>query len=179
MTPQRNGPALSLVVAVGENGAIGKDGTMPWRLSTDLKHFRQVTLGKPVIMGRRTYESLGRCLDQRLNVVVTRNRDFKVPGGLVVHSLQDALDVARAEAAVTGADEIAVIGGEALFEACLPIADRIYLTEVHASPEADTWFPHWDRAAWHEVRRQRFEPGPRDDFPLSVVILERARAGKP
>jgi dihydrofolate reductase len=170
---RRGRPEIALVVAMGENGAIGKDGALPWRLSTDLKHFRKVTLGKPVIMGRRTYESLGRCLDRRLNIVVTANQGFEVPGGVVAHSLDQALRIAGKEAAETGAGEIAVIGGEALFSECLPLASRIYLTEVHARPEADTWFPAWDRSNWQEVARQRLEPGPKDDYPASIVVLER------
>lgn len=166
-------PHLALVVAVGENGAIGKDGDLPWRLSSDLKHFRKVTLDKPIIMGRKTYQSLGRCLDRRLNIVVTRDEAFEAPGGVVANSLTEALDIARKEAEETGAGEIAVIGGEALFKETLPFADRLYFTEVHASPEADTWFPDWDRSVWHEVSREDFPAGPKDDHPMSIVVLER------
>jgi dihydrofolate reductase len=170
-------PALSLVVAVGENGAIGFEGELPWRLSSELKHFRKVTMGKPIIMGRRTYDSLGRCLDGRLNIVVTRDRGFEVlPGGVAAHSLGEALELAREETARTGADEIALIGGEALFKESLPVADRLYFTEVHASPEADTWFPEWDRSLWEEVARESFEPGPKDDHAFSIVVLERKKA---
>ncbi|ODA68986.1 Dihydrofolate reductase type 3 [Methyloligella halotolerans] len=169
-------PALSLVVAVGENGAIGFEGELPWRISSELKHFRKVTMGKPIVMGRRTYDSLGRCLDGRLNIVVTRDRSFEVlPGGAVAHSLREALELGRAEAARTGADEIAVIGGEALFKESLAVADRLYFTEVHASPEADTWFPEWDRSSWEEVSRERYEAGPKDEHPFSIVVLERRR----
>ncbi|XSG82884.1 MAG: dihydrofolate reductase [Methyloligella sp. ZOD6] len=169
-------PAISLVVAVGENGAIGLDGELPWRISSELKHFRKVTMGKPIVMGRRTYDSLGRCLDGRLNIVITRDRSFEVlPGGAVAHSLAEALQRGREEAALTGADEIAVIGGEALFKESLPIADRLYFTEVHASPEADTWFPDWNREEWEEVSRQRYEAGPKDEHPFSIVVLERKR----
>ncbi|MEG6509148.1 dihydrofolate reductase [Methyloligella sp. 2.7D] len=167
---------LALVVAVGENGAIGKDGDLPWRMSSDLKHFRRVTLGKPIVMGRKTYDSLGRCLDKRLNIILTRDTDFHVPDGAVANTLEEALAIGRQEALETGAEEVAVIGGEALFKHCLPIATRIYLTEVHAEPDADTWFPEWDRSLWHEVSRERFEPGPRDDHPMSIVILEREAA---
>ncbi len=173
---EQGAPKLALVVAVGENGAIGKDGDLPWRMSSDLKHFRRVTLGKPIVMGRKTYESLGRVLDKRLNIVVTSNRGFEAPGGAVVHSLDEALALGRAEAVETGAEEIAIIGGEALFRDALPFADRIYLTEVHAAPNADTWFPQWNRADWHEVSRIRFEPGPKDDHPMSIVVLERKAA---
>lgn len=169
-------PAIALVVAVGENGAIGFEGELPWHLSTELKHFRKVTMGKPIVMGRRTHESLGRCLDGRLNIVVTRDRRYEVPPGCAVaHSLSDALQIGREETASTGADEIAIIGGEALFKESLPVADRLYLTEVHASPPADTWFPDWDRGLWDEISRQSFPAGPKDEYPFTIAVLERRR----
>jgi dihydrofolate reductase len=165
-------PVIALVVAMGENGAIGKDGQLPWRLSSDLRQFRKVTLGKPIIMGRRTFDSLGRVLDQRVNIVLTRDRGFQAPGAVVVHSVDDALARARDAAAKAGVDEIMVIGGEDVFRDVLPRTGRIYLTEVHAEPEADTWFPAFDRTAWREVSRERHEPGPKDDHAFSFVLLE-------
>lgn len=167
-------PIIALVVARGENGAIGVGGDLPWRLSTDLKQFRKVTLGKPVIMGRRTFMSLPRALDGRVNIVLTRNAAFVAPGAVMAYNLEEALDVARKEAAKAGVGEIMVIGGDDVFRAVMPMARRIYLTEVHASPQADTWFKDFNLKAWRELSRERHEPGPKDQYPFSFVVLERA-----
>jgi dihydrofolate reductase len=166
-------PVVALVVAIGENGAIGRGGSLPWHLSTDLKYFRKVTLRKPIIMGRRTFESFGRPLDQRLNIVLTRDPAYVAPGAIVVPSLNAALDIARSTAKQFGADEIMIVGGDDVFREVLPEASRIYLTEVHASPDADVWFA-FDRSEWREVSRERHEPGPKDDHAFSFVVLERA-----
>ena len=170
---QDGGPVIALVVAMGENGALGKDGDLPWRLHGDMRHFRAVTLGKPVIMGRRTFASLGRVLDQRFNIILSREPGYRVPGAAVAQSLLEALELARGAAAAAGMDEIMVIGGEDVFREVLPAARRLYLTEVHAGPAADTWFPAFDRSQWREVSRERHEPGPKDDHPFSFVLLER------
>ncbi|MDJ0512562.1 MAG: dihydrofolate reductase [Methyloceanibacter sp.] len=166
-------PAIALVVAMGANRAIGRDGDLPWRLRSDMKFFRSVTMGKPIVMGRRTFESLPRVLDGRLNVVLTRDPTFSEPGVVAVASLEAALKAAKAWAAEEGADEIAVIGGEGVFAAVLPQVDRIYLTEVQAAPEADTWFPALEPGEWREVSREAFEAGPKDDHDFSIVVLER------
>ena len=166
-------PDIALVVAMGQNRAIGLDGQLPWRLRSDMKFFREVTMGKPIVMGRRTFESLPRLLDGRLNVVLTRDPSFSVPGVVSVSSLDAGLEAAKTWARKQGADEIAVIGGEGVFRAAMPRADRIYLTEVHAAPEADTWFPEVDQGAWQEVSREDFQAGPKDDHAFSIVILER------
>lgn len=167
-------PVIALMVAIGDNDAIGRGGDLPWRLSTDLRYFRKVTLGKPIIMGRRTFESFGRPLDGRLNIVLTRNAAFDAPGTVPAYSLDEALDVARKQAKRTGADEIMIIGGDDVFREVLPHASRIYLTEVHASPDADVWFT-FGREQWREISRERHEPGPKDDHAFSFVVLERAR----
>ena len=133
-------PIIALVVARAENGAIGIGGELPWRLSTDLKQFRKVTLGKPIIMGRRTFQSLPRVLDRRLNIVLSREPGFIAPGAIVAGSLEEGLAHARRAAQEAGVEEIMVIGGDAVFRAAMPLAQRIYLTEVHATPDADTWF---------------------------------------
>jgi dihydrofolate reductase len=166
-------PVVALVVAIAENGAIGKSGGLPWRLSSDMRYFRKITMGKPVIMGRRTFKSLPRVLDGRLNIVLTRDRGFVAPDAVMAHSLEEGLAAARASAERTGADEIMVIGGEDVFREVLPQARRIYLTEVHASPDADTWFADFDKRGWREVFRERHEAGPRDDHAFSFVVLER------
>jgi len=169
-------PVIALVVAMAENGAIGRRGELPWRLSSDMRYFRKITMGKPVIMGRRTFKSLPRVLDGRLNVVLTRDQGFVALDAVMGHSLEEGLAAARSAAERTGADEIMVIGGEEVFREVLPQARRIYLTEVHASPEADTWFPPLDKREWREVSRERHEPGPRDEHAFSFVVLERVGA---
>ena len=168
-------PVIALVVARAENGAIGIGGALPWRLSTDLKQFRKITLGKPVIMGRRTFQSLPKVLDQRINVVLSRDANLTAPGAIVAESLDEALVLARGAAKEAGADEIMVIGGDDVFRAAMPMAKRIYLTEVHAQPHADTWLQDKDlyRGAWREVSRERHEAGPKDQYPFSFVCLER------
>jgi dihydrofolate reductase len=164
---------VCFVVAVGENGVIGKDGALPWRLSTDLRLFRRLTFGKPVIMGRKTYESIGRPLDGRDNIVVTRDPAFGGGGIVVVQSIDAALERARELAAARNADEIAVIGGADIFRALLPQADRIYLTRVHALPPGDTFFPQIDAAAWREVSREKLERSSRDEYAATLIVLDR------
>jgi dihydrofolate reductase len=170
------GPLIALVVAMGENRAIGRGGDLPWHLRSDMRYFRSITMGKPVLMGRRTFKSLPRVLDGRLNVVLTRDRGFVAPDAVMAHSLEEGLAAARASAKRTGASEIMIIGGEDVFREVLPQVDRIYLTEVHASPDADTWFPALDMNEWREVSRERHESGPKDDHAFSFVVLDRARA---
>ncbi|MEQ1717985.1 MAG: dihydrofolate reductase [Hyphomicrobium sp.] len=164
---------LSLIVAVAENGVIGKDGGLPWRLSSDLKTFRRLTMGKPIVMGRRTVQSIGKPLDGRDNIVVTRDPFFEVAGVSNADSIADALTLARVLARTRGADEIMVIGGAAIYAAVLPQANRIYLTRVHAKPEGDRHFPELDPAEWHEVSREGLPQGERDEFPATLVVLER------
>lgn len=160
-------PRVSLVVAMAENNVIGKDGDLPWHIPADLKHFKAVTMGKPIVMGRRTYESIGRPLPGRLNIVVTRDPSRQWDGVETVQSLPDALDRAAAD----GAEEIMVIGGGDLYRAALPLAQRIYLTRVHEVVDGDTVFPALDSADWREHSCER-----KDDIhhvPVSFKILER------
>lgn len=164
---------LSLIVAVAENGVIGKDGGLPWRLSTDLKTFRRLTMGKPIIMGRRTFQSIGKPLEGRENIVVTRDAFFEVPGVSSVNSIADALTLARVLARTRGADEIMVIGGAEIYAGVLPFADRIYLTQVHAAPAGDRTFPPLDPAEWLEVSREPLPQGEKDQYPATLLIFER------
>ncbi len=167
---------VALVVAIAENGIIGKDGRLPWRLSSDLKFFRNVTMNKPLIMGRKTFESIGKPLDGRDNIVITRTPGFEHSGVHVFSDLDEALRSAREMAAARGSDEISVIGGAEIYAQTLPVADLIYLTEVHAAPEGDTFFPDFNKNAWREVSRERHSAGPKDSSDFSFVVLERARA---
>jgi dihydrofolate reductase len=165
---------ISLVVAVADNGVIGRDGTLPWRISADLKTFRRLTMGKPLIMGRRTFQSLKKPLDGRDNIVVTRDAGYRPEGTIIAPDFASALDVARASAQKRGVDEIAVIGGTSVFEAALPIADRIYKTEVHGSPPGDAFFPAVDWGGWREVSREALPRAPRDDCTATLIVLDRA-----
>lgn len=160
---------ISLVVAIAEDGVIGKGGQLPWHISEDLRHFKKVTMGKPVVMGRRTWESIGRPLPGRLNIVVTRRSDFAAPGAVVVNSLEAALKHASA-----GAEEAAIIGGAQLYVEALPIADIIYLTEIKAVFDGDTFFPKWERSEWREVSREDHAGNP----SYSFVRLERKTSEK-
>lgn len=164
---------LVLVVAVAENGVIGRKQQLPWRIPGDLKHFKAVTMGKPIVMGRKNYESIGRPLPGRTNIVLTRDKSWRAEGVLVAHSFDEILKLANDEAKRTGAKEIAVIGGVALFEETLPIAAKIELTEVHAKPEGDVFFPKYDRNNFRETRREGPMQGEKDEYPYSVVTLER------
>jgi dihydrofolate reductase len=166
-------PIIALVVAMGENRAIGRGGDLPWHLRSDMRYFRKITMGKPVLMGRRTFKSLPQILDGRLNVVLTRDLGFVAPDAVMAHSLKEGLEAARRSAERTGAEEIMIIGGEDVFREVLPQARRIYLTEVHASPHADTWFPTLDPNEWREISREAHEGGPKDDHAFSFVVLER------
>ncbi len=172
---QRGAPIVALVVAKAENGAIGRGGDLPWHLRSDMRYFRSITMGKPIIMGRRTFKSLPRVLDGRLNVVLTRDRGFVAPDAVMAHSLEEGLEAARESAMRTGAKEIMIIGGEDVFREVLPQADRIYLTEVHASPDADTWFPALDPTNGGRLRASAHDAGPNDDYAFSFVVLDRVR----
>jgi dihydrofolate reductase len=168
---------ISLVVAIAENGVIGRDGGLPWRLSSDLKTFRRLTMGKPLIMGRRTFQSLKKPLDGRDNIVVTRDESVRPDGAIVVPSFEAALALAKDCAKARGADEIMVIGGADVFAAALPLAGRIYKTKVHGRPEGDTHMPKVDWKAWREVSREALPRGPRDDFSATLILIERTAPG--
>ncbi|MDE2139168.1 MAG: dihydrofolate reductase [Gammaproteobacteria bacterium] len=158
---------LSLVVAVGENNEIGKHGRMPWHLPADLKRFKALTLGKPVIMGRRTFEAIGKPLTERRNIVVSGNPAFRAPGCETAASLADALVLAA------GVREIMLIGGGELYREALPRAQRIYLTRVHARFDADTYFPVLDQGEWRETAREEHAADERNPFAYSLITLER------
>jgi dihydrofolate reductase len=165
-----------LVAAVAENNVIGRDNALPWRLKSDMQHFRRLTIGRPVVMGRKTYESIGKPLKDRTNIVVTRDRSYAPDGVVVADSLEKAMDIAAADARQRGADSIAVIGGAGVFADSLAIADRLEITLVHAEPPGDTFFPALDVDRWRETRRVRQEAAPGDDADVSFVTYERSRA---
>lgn len=169
---------VAIVAAVAENGVIGHAGGLPWHLSSDLKLFRRLTIGKPIIMGRRTYQAIGRPLDSRDNIVVTRNPGFDAPDILIAADVDAALTMAHELARRRGADEIAVIGGAQIYQAVLPVTDRIYLTRVDAAPEGDTFFPELVARDWHEVDRAVFQAGANDDHDFTFVTLDRRSASR-
>lgn len=157
---------LSLIVAVAENGVIGRDGDLPWRIPGDMKFFKATTMGKPIVMGRKTWESLGRALPGRENIVITRSAGFEAPGASVVSDLDGAL------ARVPDAEEVMVIGGAEIYALALPRAERVYLTRVHAAPDGDTHFPEMAPDTWREIARE--DHAPDGDTPgYSFVTLER------
>lgn len=160
-------PRVSIVVAVAENGIIGRDNALPWHLPEDLRRFKAVTMGKPIVMGRRTFESIGRVLPGRPHLVLSRSRDIRVPGVKVVGSLEEALQAAGP------VEEIAVIGGADVFKAALPLADRIYLTRVHANVEGDVRFPALEASEWREVERTEHPADERHAYPMTFSLLER------
>lgn len=171
-------PHLALVVARARNGVIGRDGDLPWRLRSDLQRFKAITVGKPCIMGRKTWESLPlKPLPGRLNLVLTRDESYAAEGrsrgALVCTTLDEAIEIAREQAEDEGVDEICVIGGTALFEAALPRARRLYITEVEAEPEGDALFPSFDETAFVELSSEAHPAGEKDDHGFVFRVLER------
>ena len=160
-------PVLSLIVAVADNGVIGDGNRLPWRLPEDMRWFRRRTTGKPVVMGRKTYESIGRPLPERTNIVLTRDPGYRVPGCTVVGDIDQAL------AAAGEAEEVMVMGGAEVYRQLLPRAGRLYLTRVHAAPDGDAWFPEIDPESWREVEREDHPADADHAVAYSFLILER------
>jgi dihydrofolate reductase len=167
-------PVLALVAARARNGVIGRDGRLPWRLKGDMALFKATTLGKPVIMGRKTWDSLPkRPLPGRANFVLSHDGTFEPKGAVVCERFEEALAMAREQAEEDGAQEVCVIGGTALFTLALPKAKRLYLTEVEAEVEGDATFPPFDEAKWREIRREPHPAGDGDDYAFTFRVLER------
>ncbi len=166
-------PIVSIIVAAAENGVIGRDNDMPWRLSTDLKRFKALTLGKPVIMGRRTWESIGRPLPGRPNIVVTRDKGFQAEGASAVGSLEEAIALGQKLAAEAAVEEVCVIGGGKIYAQALPLADRIHLTRVLAEIEGDTHFPEIDPQLWDAVSQEDVPAGDKDSHPTRYFVYEK------
>ena len=161
-------------VARARNGVIGRSGGLPWRISSDLKLFRALTMGKPVIMGRKSWDSLPKKpLPGRLNIVLSRDGTFEPHGAIVCEQFEEAIAIAREQAAEDGEDEVCVIGGAALFELALPRAGRIYLTEVDAEVEGDVSLPPIDESGWIETKREVHPRGDNDDYDFTFRVLER------
>ena len=162
--------SVTLIAAIARNRVIGKDGDLPWRLPADLRHFKRTTVGHPLIMGRRTFESFGRPLPDRTNIVVTRSPSYRPEGAVVVSSFDEAMRVALEED-----DEIFIGGGEEVFRHFLPTADRMILTWIDEDFEGDTFFPEFDESEWDIISRDDHEPDEKNRWPYSFVVYERAR----
>lgn len=160
---------ISLIVAMDENGLIGAGGSLPWHLPADLGHFKRTTVGKPILMGRRTHESIGRPLPERDNIVLTRDPDYRADGCTVVTSFGEA----RSHAREAGAAELMVIGGAQIYALALPKARRIYLTRVHDAFAGDTYFPDIDFEEWEQIERHRYPGSERNPYPYSFITLRR------
>ena len=164
---------IALIVAAAENGVIGRAGRLPWRMPSDLKIFRRLTLGKPIVMGRKTFESIGKPLDGRDNIVVTRDAAFRHPGVEVAPSLDAALSLAEQLARRRGVHEISVIGGAEIYRAAYLRADRIYLTRIHARPDGDATFADPAPMLWSLTSSTPIAPSPHDDHTATLLIYER------
>ena len=164
---------LSLMVAKASNNVIGRNNKLPWYLPNDLKYFKQVTFGKPVIMGRKTWDSLGKPLPGRTNIVITRQPDFQAEGAKVVATLEEAVTMAENVAFIEGQEEAVIMGGAEIYSLALPQADRLYLTEVHANVEGDTFFPEYDASEWQQIAREDFVAEGPNPYDYSFVVYER------
>jgi dihydrofolate reductase len=161
-------------IARARNGTIGRGGTLPWTLKSDLANFRAVTMGKPVIMGRKTWESLPRKpLVGRMNIVLSHDGSFEPKGAVVCEDFGEAVGIAREQAAEDGAAEVCVIGGASLFDLALQRARRVYLTDIDADVEGDVFLKPFDERHWREVRAKSYPAGPNDDYPFTIRVLER------
>ena len=157
---------VSIIVAIGENHAIGKRNQLLWHMPNDLKHFKDITSGRTIIMGRKTFDSVGKPLPRRRNIVVTR-QDITIPGCEVVKSIEDGLALCKDE------DEVFIGGGAEIYKLAMHLTDRSYLTIIHKSFDADTFFPEIDKTEWREVKREDFEPDEKNPLPYSFITLER------
>ena len=173
MQPLESRVKIVLVAAVAENGVIGQGGGLPWRLKSDMQHFRTLTMGKPVVMGRKTFASIGKPLAGRTNIVVSRDPGFSGPGLIVARTVAAALEAARGDALRRGADAIAVIGGADIYAQTITGADRLVVTRVKLQPAGDTKFPAIDPAVWQETSRTDHAAGPDDEAAYSVIVYER------
>ncbi len=160
---------LSLIAAIADNGVIGLKGKLPWKLPSDLQHFKKITMACPIIMGRKTYESIGRPLPGRRNIVLSRIKHFAVPGCEVFSTLEAALEKLK------DAKEIFVIGGESVYKEALPYAQTLYITQVHAQVQGDTFFPTWEKSKWTEVSRENHNADTENEYPYSFIILKANR----
>jgi len=169
---------LAMIAAQSRNRVIGINNKLPWYLPEDLKYFKRVTLGKPIVMGRKTFESIGRPLPGRTNIVITRDPSWDHPGVRVVHGLDEGVELAESLALIDGVDEAVVIGGAEIYGLCLPRAERLYLTQVHAEISGDAFFPELEAAEWQEMAREDFAADGPNPYDYSFIVLDRADGGQ-
>lgn len=165
---------ISMIWAMAQNRVIGRNNKLPWHLPNDLKYFKQVTTGKPIIMGRKTFDSIGKPLPNRVNIVISRDTSYQAAGIKVVNSVEQALELAEAECLVSGADEAVVIGGAEIYKVCLPYAERLYITFVHADVHGDAYFPDFDLSQYKELGRDDFSADGPNPYDYSFAVFERA-----
>jgi len=164
---------LTMIWAMSRNRTIGRTNALPWHLPEDMKYFKRVTMGKPIIMGRKTWESIGRPLPGRTNIVITRDPTYIAEGVKIVRTLDEAISLAQSIALIDGADEAVVIGGAQIYALALPLAQRLYMTQVHAEVEGDAFFPQFDLTQWEELGREDFSASGQNPYDYSFVVLER------
>jgi len=162
---------ISAIIAMSSNRVIGKNNQLPWHLPADLKHFKKITMGKPILMGRKTYESIGRPLPGRSNIIITRDSKFQAPGCIIRHSIESALTTA----ALQHSEEIFIIGGALIFQETLPLIQRLYLTLIHESIEGDAYFPELNSAEWQKIEQIDHHPDKENNYSYSFKILDRKR----
>jgi len=162
-----------MIAAVAENGVVGRNNQLPWYLPEDLKYFKRITMGKPIMMGRKTFASIGKPLPGRTNIVVSGQAGLSVPGVRVVPDVKSGVALASAIAEIDGCEELMIIGGAQIYALCLPLAQRLYLTEVHAAVEGDAYFPAWDRSHWLECSREHHSAAGANPLDYSFVVYER------
>ena len=162
---------IAIVIAVADNGVIGRGNELPWDLPDDLQHFKRTTMGRPIIMGRKTFESIGRPLPGRLNIILTRDGAWHAPGVSVATSMKHAIDIAEGQALIDGADSVMVIGGEEVYRQALPFTSRVFLTRVHGNVHGDAFFDLEQIASWRELSRREVSAGKRNSHEFSVIEL--------
>jgi dihydrofolate reductase len=165
---------VSIVVAVADNGVIGRGNALPWDLPDDLQHFKRTTMGRPIVMGRKTFESIGRPLPGRLNIILTRDLSWTASGVSVASSIEQAIDLAEGQAFIDGADSVMVIGGAEVYRQALPFASRAFVTRVHGHIDGDAFFDLDEIASWREVARERIPAGERNSHDFSLIWLENS-----
>ena len=173
---ESDGLPVAIVVAVADNGVIGRGNALPWDLPDDLQHFKRTTMGRPIIMGRKTFESIGRPLPGRLNIILTRDSTWQAPGVSVATSMEQAVEVAEGQALIDGADSVMVIGGAEVYQQALPFTSRAFLTRVHGNVHGDAFFDLDQIASWRELSRIEVSAGDRNSHDFSVIELENTQS---
>ncbi len=161
----------SIIAAIGNNRIIGKNNKLPWALPADMKHFRKITFQKPIIMGQKTFESIGRALPDRINIILTLDKNFRAPNCFIAYSIEEAIQIAKNQST----EEVMICGGVSVYKQFLPLTDRIYLTLIRGDFEGDAYFPEFDYNNWNEVERLDNSPDAQNPYPYSFIILERKR----